>query len=274
MLPVRAAYNQAASHIRPCFFLIVLASATTVAISQAPDANPYFARKNTFSFFGAYSNDSSHIFLGVAENRKLVDIGAGYSRRLFVDRIVNWQYSAEILPVALDSDPVQVDSSTVTDVFTNGMPTFTFTHVAGSPTTLACAAAPTTTQTYSIYQLPSQTLIGTETVVNVFTCTRRWVIGEAFSPIGFQWNFMPRNKLQPIVIGHGGYMYSTQPIPTSNAGSFNFTFDIGVGFELYQSRRRSIRAEYRYHHISNHSTAFENPGIDNGVFQLTYSFGR
>jgi hypothetical protein len=49
------------------------------------------------------------------------------------------------------------------------------------------------------------------------------------SPIGFQWNFLPRHKLQPLVLGHGGYMYSTQPVPVPNAGSFNFTFDFGVG---------------------------------------------
>jgi opacity protein-like surface antigen len=69
-------------------------------------------------------------------------------------------------------------------------------------------------------------------------------------------------------------MYSTQPIPIRAAGSFNFTFDLGAGVELYRSKTRSIRAEYRYHHISNHGTAEVNPGIDNGLFQVTYSFGR
>jgi len=35
-----------------------------------------------------------------------------------------------------------------------------------------------------------------------------------------------------------------------------------------------VRAEYRYHHISNHETASQNPGIDNELFQVTYAFGR
>ncbi len=69
-------------------------------------------------------------------------------------------------------------------------------------------------------------------------------------------------------------MYSTQPIPTQSAGSFNFTFDLGAGLEVYRSARTSIRAEYRYHHISNHNTATQNPGIDNGLFQVSYTFGR
>jgi hypothetical protein len=59
-----------------------------------------------------------------------------------------------------------------------------------------------------------------------------------------------------------------------NAGSFNFTFDFEAGLELYRTRGKSIRAEYRYHHISNNNTAPNNPGIDSGLFQFTYCFGR
>jgi hypothetical protein len=106
------------------------------------------------------------------------------------------------------------------------------------------------------------------------SCSRRWTIGEGISPVGFQWNFLPRRKLQPVIIGHGGYMYSTQPIPDASSGSFNFTFDFGVGLELYRTKTRSVRVDYRYHHISDHYTTVENPGIDNGLFTLTYSFGR
>jgi opacity protein-like surface antigen len=89
-----------------------------------------------------------------------------------------------------------------------------------------------------------------------------------------QWNFLPLNKAQPFFVLHGGYMYSTRAIPTSDAGSFNFTLDFGAGIELYRSKTRSIRAEYRYHHISNKDTSRANPGIDNGLFQATYSFGN
>lgn len=69
-------------------------------------------------------------------------------------------------------------------------------------------------------------------------------------------------------------MYSTRPIPLEEAGSFNFTFDGGAGIEWYRTRAQSMRVEYRFHHISNDNTAGENPGIDNGLLQLTYSWGR
>ena len=245
---------------------MTLASLVTGAGAQAPDTSPFFARRNTFSIFGAYSNDSSHILMGNVANRKLLDLGAAYGRRLFVDRVVNWQYNGEILPVALESDPVQVTNATSTYTFTNGMPSETEIQTYNQPTVGPCRVF-TSTATYPIQN-------GTLTTVSVNSCTRRWNIGEAISPVGFQWDFVPRRKLQPFFIGHGGYMYSTQPIPIRAAGSFNFTFDLGAGVELYRSNTRSIRAEFRYHHISNHGTAEENPGIDNGLFQVAYSFGR
>ena len=244
----------------------LLSSATSVAWSQSADASPYFSRRNTFSVFGAYSDDSSHILLGDAENRKLLDIGVSYGRRIFVNRVVNWQYNGELLPVALESDPVQVTNTTNTYTFTNGKPTVILNEMYDNSTTGPCVAS-TSTVTIPIVN-------GSVTSVAVNTCSRRWTIGEAVSPVGMQWNFLPRQKAQPFFIGHGGYMYSTQPIPVTGAGSFNFTFDLGAGVEFYSGKTRSIRAEYRFHHISNHGTATENPGIDNGLFQVTYSFGR
>ena len=50
-------------------FLILMAA--TASSQAAPPVSPYYARTNTFSIFGAYSGDSSHILMGDAENRKL-----------------------------------------------------------------------------------------------------------------------------------------------------------------------------------------------------------
>lgn len=237
---------------------ILLGSAAT---AQTPPESPYYARTNTFGIFTAYSNDSSHILLGDAEQRKLFDVGVSYNRRIFLDRIVNWQYSGEILPVALESDPQSrvVENQTSPTVVT---------HVYNQGPIVSCAP---TTVPYTFSLNNGATFSGTDTT----TCVgRNWNIGEAISPVGMQWNFLPRLKTQPFFTGHGGYMYTTHPIPIYYAGSFNFTFDLGAGIELYRSKTRSIRAEYRYHHISNHETAEQNPGIDNGLFQVTYTFGR
>lgn len=244
----------------PFLFFVILAGFWHHAGAQTKSVTPVYSRLNTFSVFGAYSWDSSHMFLGFAENRQLLNLGVGYSRRLIRNRVVNWQYNAELMPVALESDPV------VHNVVAQQTPTVE-TFVANYRQWGACIPM---SQTFSTTTPDGVVFSGTVTT----TCSRTWTIGEAMSPVGFQWNFRPRHKVQPFLIGHGGYMYSTQAIPMDYAGSFNFTFDIGAGVEIYRSQTRSIRADYRYHHISNDDTAQYNPGIDNGLLQVTYSFGR
>lgn len=243
--------------------LILLASiapAASGAAQTVAEGARYYARTNSFGILGAYSWNSSHMLLGSAEKRKLINIGVSYSRKLLLTRVVNWQYNAEILPVALEGDPL---TRAVVDQTSPSVATLT----SDEGPSITCAPI---TETYS-YTEAGVTYAGT---VSIFCHGRQWTIGEALSPVGMQWNFLPSRKLQPFLIAHGGYMYSTQAIPVQYAGSFNFTFDLGAGIELYQTRSQSVRLEYRYHHISNHDTADFNPGIDNGLLQFTYLFGR
>lgn len=229
--------------------------------AQSGQHNRYYSRVNSYGAVAAYSNDSSHILLGDAEQRKLLTFGFSYNRRLRLRHAVSWQYSVQFMPVVLESDPLSrfVDAQTspkMTTIVTSGSPPVSCSPVAES---------------YNFSGSNGETFTGVATL----SCHgRRWTMGEAISPVGMQWNFRPAHKLQPILDGHGGYMYSAKNIPVDSAGSFNFTFDVGVGLELYWSRTRSIRVEYGYHHISNGNTATQNPGIDNGLFQVTYAFGR
>jgi len=243
-----------------CLGALLSTTAVFAQSVQSTPESPYYSRRNTFGIFTAYSNDSSHILLGYAANRRLLNVGASYSRRLLQSHVVNWQFNAEVLPVALESDPLEHE--TIQYTLPQPSPPISGSYApigachSGSGTTTFIANGVTYSFNYAI------------------TCSRQWTIGEGMSPIGFQWNFLPRHKVQPFAIGHGGYMYSTQPIPTAQSGNFNFTFDFGAGLEFYRSKTRSMRVEYLYHHISNHETAPENPGIDNGLFQVTYAFGR
>ena len=244
--------------------ILLLAVCVVPGMPQSQPASPYYSRNNSFGVFGAYSNDSSHILLGDVENRRLLEFGASYSRRLLQNRIVNWQYDAELLPLALESDPVS--RVTIQQILPVPSPAGSYTFEPFG----ACHAASAT---------DAYTLNGIVYSFKVTdTCERRWTIGEGMSPLGFRWNFLPRRRWQPVLEGHGGYMYSTQPIPVDQAGNFNFTFDAGVGVEIFRPRSekgmQSVRAEYRYHHISNNDTAAQNPGIDSGVIQVTYVFGR
>jgi opacity protein-like surface antigen len=244
-----------------CCLPLLAASTVAAAQKEVPPQTPLYGRTNSFGLLFAYSNDSSHIIMGYAEQRKLLHIGADYSRKLILNRYLNWQYDAEILPVTLESDPLTKSVNVQTS------PTQATTIVTGLMPMASCA--PYVNQYNFI--INEVTYAGTDT----FTCSgRQWTIGEAFSPVGFRWNFRPTHPIQPFFEGHGGYMYTTHPIPIAEAGSFNFTFDFGAGIEWYRTPHQSMRFEWRYHHISDHDTTDVNPGIDNGLFQVTYVFGR
>lgn len=243
-----------------CFCLFLLLTLVGGRGQTVPDV-PYFAHRQSFGIVAQYSNDSSHILIGQAEQRKILNLGVSYSRRLMLGRVVNWQYDAQIFPVALESDPM---SAFITNETSPNTGTYTG---YGLPPMTKCAPF---TAAYD-YAIAGVTYAGTQTV---FCSGRRWTIGEGMSPIGMQWNFRPRTKVQPFFAGHGGYLYTTKPVPISDAGSFNFTFDLGAGVEIYRTRSQSIRVEYMYHHISDDYTSQENPGVDSGVLQLSYVFGR
>lgn len=230
--------------------------------AQAQDAQGFWERTNTLGIFAAWSNDSSHMLLGHAERRKLLETGVVYNRRILVGHGINWQYSGEFLPLVLESDPLtqEIDYETSPQQVT-----YTFENL---PPMASCTPF---SEPYQGIAPDGTVFSGTE----VYSCHgRRWAIGEGMSPIGFQWNFRPRSRLQPFVAGHGGYLYSSKSIPMEGAGTFNFTFDFGVGLEWFRTAKRSWRIEYRYHHISNAGVTYQDPGIDNGVLQVTYAFGR
>jgi opacity protein-like surface antigen len=105
-------------------------------------------------------------------------------------------------------------------------------------------------------------------------CGRRWTYAQGLSPAGTRINLLPHRRLQPTASFLAGYILSAKKIPLDSAGAFNFTFEFGAGLEYYQSQSRSIRLEYQVHHFSNAYTADTNPGVDNGLFKVTYNFGR
>ncbi len=241
-------------------FLIGLLEARSLNAQNAGE-RPNEVRKNSFGIIAAYSPDSSHILLGIAEKRKLWDFGGSYGRLLWSRPMADWRYEAEVLPLTLEGDPRSRYLNQQTS------PTATTTILDGPPP-IYCAPM---TQSYDFKDPKGVRYRG---VFHLFCHDRQWTVGQGMSPLGLRWNLLPRRKLQPTFVAHVGYMYSTRPVPVPFAGSFNFAFDFGPGIELYRSRTLSLMLEYRYHHTSNHNSAMENPGIDNGLFQVSYVFHR
>lgn len=241
-------------------FLVLLFSSSIQA--QTGESRP-ISRRNTFGVYVEYSNDSSHMLMGVSENRKLVALGGSYARRLWESHVGDLRYIVEARPVLMESDPVTRTTATLTPLVPAGPPS---TSVTEAVLVSACHSG-TFNETV---QFPAESF----NVSGTTACDRRWVFAQSFSPVGFQYGFRPGHRLQPLLTSTAGYVFSTTPIPVSNAGSFNFTFDFGAGLEWFRTKNQSIQFEYRYHHISNAYTANANPGIDSGVFKVTYAFGR
>jgi len=91
------------------------------------------------------------------------------------------------------------------------------------------------------------------------------------SPIGARAIFLPRHRVQPTFATNLGVVISSRDIPADNSALFNYQFSFGPGVQVFASRNTAVRLEYVYRHISNANMGTINPGIDQGVFQLTLS---
>ena len=240
--------------------LAVLLILISTANAQIGDST--FGSKNTYSAFIEYSNDSSHIILGSASNRKFASLGLQYERRLLSNRQFVWRYAAEFRPLILESDP----TSTLTISIVAPPPTITFFEPTAAA--LQCIGG----QRIISGTDPITGIHYSETILT--SCGRRWTYAQGLSPAGTRINLRPHRRLQPTASFLAGYMLSAKKIPLDAAGAFNFTFEFGAGVEYFQSQSRAIRLEYQIQHFSNAYTAVENPGVDNGLFKLTCNFGR
>jgi hypothetical protein len=100
------------------------------------------------------------------------------------------------------------------------------------------------------------------------------VYGFAVTPVGFVFEFAARRRVHPLVETSGGIIASTEPIPTNtvNATGLNFLFYFGGGLRVQLHERGAVSLGYRFLHISNAGTTNFNPGLDNNVFYVGYSF--
>jgi hypothetical protein len=246
--------------------LCLLMSCSLHAVAQAKTPEGY-SRKNTFTLFAEYSNDSSPILVGQSRQRKFATAGGAYTRRVVRFLGSDLSYQIELRPVVFESDPMESYTETVTA--TSGPTTGTVTVTSGTYVPIKCVAE---NSSGSFPADPPYT--PTEDYIFVQTCSRRWTFGQSFSPIGFKYAVRTRHPVQPFLIGTLGYMYTSRPIPLPDAESFNFLISGGVGLEVYRSHTRSVAVEARVQHFSNRDTAYENPGTDNLMFKVSYSFGR
>jgi Lipid A 3-O-deacylase (PagL) len=135
---------------------------------------------------------------------------------------------------------------------------------------------------YSPTLLPAAILLQpSETLYNFYPPYQRVspphaVYGFAIAPLGFTLDLWRARRFHPFAESIGGLIASTEPIPENqpDASGLNFLFDFGAGLRWNARPRQVVTLGYRFLHISNAATTSFNPGVDNNIFYLGYSFLR
>jgi Lipid A 3-O-deacylase (PagL) len=228
--------------------------------------------KNSYSVFAAYSNDSSHMILGVSEHRRLLEAGVDYSRRLGSRSIYSWRYQIEVIPVELLQNPRL--TTTVTNVAIGDPTSIDFlpgTFRFSAMQQRQCVSSGGS-GTYFEDENGQEIPVGTYLLTSV--CSHPWSYGAGVSPLGQKVNFLPHSRAQPFVAVNAGFVAFTETVPSDMATMFNFSFEFGGGLEWNVRPGHALSLDYRCHHISNAGRGMENPGVDSGTFRLAYSFWR
>lgn len=106
--------------------------------------------------------------------------------------------------------------------------------------------------------------------------------GVSLTPVGFQFNFRPKKKVQPFISLSAGMIYFNKAVPDDRSPvrpdefgrSFNFTLAGGGGVEIETEGGKSWTVGFKFHHISNASTGNINPGFDQNLFYVGYRFKK
>jgi opacity protein-like surface antigen len=232
-----------------CILLVWLA----LCLTASGQGSPAFGGKQSLGLTVGYAPTSGHYLIGIADGRRTFTAGVEYTRRIWEDKGLRFDYRAEFNPLFRESDPTEV----ATEITVNGSTTVT-----------------PVTPTRVIFDDNAQ--IGN---VCVDICIPFYaVLGKnektyavALTPIGARAVFFPRWRIQPTFEANGGFVVSSRDLPVDYTSQFNFQFTLGPGVQVFASRNTAVRLEYVYRHISNAFMSANDPGIDQGVFRLTIS---
>lgn len=102
------------------------------------------------------------------------------------------------------------------------------------------------------------------------------------TPASFQLNFRRRTKFQPFITAGAGLLIFGRKVPDDRSPlrpdrvgrRLNFTPFFGGGAEFLTDNGRAYTVGFKFHHISNNSTANINPGFDQNYFYVGYTFKK
>ena len=111
---------------------------------------------------------------------------------------------------------------------------------------------------------------------------RQTAYGVGLTPVNLQLNFRRKTKIQPFLTAEAGFILFNKIIPDDRSPlrpnqfgrRFNFTLAGGGGVEFLTDDARSYTVGFKFHHISNNTSANINPGFDQNLFYFGYTFKK
>jgi hypothetical protein len=205
----------------------------------------------------SYSPDSSHIFIGLAQQRRTWTTSVEYTHLLSYGNKLRWDYEGSVTPLYAESDPVSIGmiATVAGTTYVTPQAPQRVTFVDRAPVGVAHALNGATSPIYPMYG-------------------RQTTYAAGVAPLGARVTAFPDRGLRLSFAVDLGFVVSPRDIPVDLSDQFNYMFAFGPGVELYTSQTSSVRLEYIYRHISNANAGFVNPGVDQGVVRLTVSRHR
>jgi hypothetical protein len=236
-----------------CSVFLALCFAFSVPLVSGQESGGFGGRRGISVDLG-YAPTSEHILIGRAQERETVQGGLGYSRALKRWSNISVQYEGSIQPFYVERDPTFLGTSTPNPE---------------GPPTIAMFSSPY--RPIGLYGDFGYVYVGngqSDPVLGI-PGPRENTYAFAALPFGLRLSGFTRRRIQPTIAIDLGALYATRNIPVEYTSSFNFLAYAGPGVELFLGRRRSIRLEYLYQHLSNAGLGAENPGVDSGGYRVT-----
>lgn len=99
------------------------------------------------------------------------------------------------------------------------------------------------------------------------------VYGAGLAPIGLRFDYDGFGWWRPYFATNVGFLMFEERVPATGT-KFNYTWDFGVGFQLFVRDDQALMLGYDWKHISNAYSGQTNPGFDANQLYVGYSFFR
>jgi len=99
------------------------------------------------------------------------------------------------------------------------------------------------------------------------------VYGAGLAPIGLRFDYDAFGWWRPYFATNIGFLMFEERVPASGT-KFNYTWDFGLGTQLFVTDDQALTLGYDFKHISNAYSGKDNPGFDANLFYIGYSFFR